>query len=123
MLEQASQLQVPTNMCNNIIKYSDSNFSFFTTVLPITESYIDYNKQHTKILLKGGKQLWCMWCSRVNLLERKTTLMCQECGKGFCRDKRNRLSCWPHHVARGGVPKAPKHGTRKRKMNECMESV
>ena len=83
MLEQASQLQVPTNMCNNIIKCSDSNSSCLTTVSPITESCTDYNKQHTKILLKGGKQLWCMWCSRVNLLESKNTLMFARMWKGL----------------------------------------
>ena len=47
--------------------------------------------------------------------------MCQECGKGFCRDKNNGLSCWSHHVALGGIPKPPKYGTRKKKLNECME--
>ena len=51
---------------------------------------------------KRGKQLRCMWCSRIKLVERKTTLKCLECGKCFCRDKNNRLSCWPHHVALGG---------------------
>ena len=118
MLEQASKLQVSTDLINNVIKCSDSN-SCHTTVSKITEYTGD--KQHTKIVLKGGKQLRCMWCSRVNLIERKTTLMCQECGKGFCRDENNGLSCWSHHVALGGVPKPPKYGTRKRKLNECME--
>ena len=61
-----------------------------------------------------------MWCSRANLLERKTSLICQECGKGFCRDERNRLSCWSHYIALGGVPKALKDGTRKRWINECI---
>ena len=96
MLEQAPQLQVSSDLINNVIKCSDSNCCH-TTVSPIT-SYTG-DKQHTKIVLKGGKQLRCMWCSRVNLIERKTTLICQECCKGFCRDKNNGLSCWSHHIA------------------------
>ena len=85
MLEHASQLQVCTNLINNVIEQSDSN-SCLTTV----SSFVAYtgNKQRTKIILKGGKQLRCMWCSRVNLLERKTTLMRQEYGMGFCRDEK-----------------------------------
>ena len=39
-------------------------------------------KPHTKIYLKN-KQVRCIRCSRVNLVEKKTTMMCQECGKGF----------------------------------------
>ena len=78
-------------------------------------------KPHTKIYLKN-KQVRCIWCSRVNLVEKKTTMMCQECGKGFCRDCSG-LSCWSHHVALGGVPAAPARGTKKRKVRECKEEV
>ena len=78
-------------------------------------------KPHTKIYLKN-KQVRCIWCSRVNLVEKKTTMMCQECGKGFCRDCSG-LSCWSHHVALGGVPVAPARGTKKRKVRECKEIV
>ena len=39
-------------------------------------------KPHTKIYLKN-KQVRCIWCSRVNLVEKKTTMMCQECEKVF----------------------------------------
>ena len=46
--------------------------------------------------------------------------MCQECGKGFCQDCSG-LSCWSHHVALGGVPAAPARGTKKRKVQECVE--
>ena len=120
MLQQASQLQVCTKMITNVIEHCDTNFCF-TTVSSITAC--TGNKQQPKIILKVGKQLRCMWCSRVNLLERKTTIMCQECGKGFCRDENNGLSCWSHHVALGGVPKAPRYGTRKRKLNECMDAL
>ena len=60
MLEQAPQLQVSIDLINNIIKYSDSN-SCHITVSLITAYTGD--KQHTKIVLKGGKQLQCMWCS------------------------------------------------------------
>ena len=72
---------------------------------------------HTKEILKGGKQLRCIWCSRVNLIERKTTLRCKECGKGFCRDESGN-GCWSNHLCYGGVPNAPKRGTKKRKVCE-----
>ncbi len=75
---------------------------------------------HTKIYLKN-KQVRCIWCSRVNLVDNKTTrMMCQECGKGFCRDCSG-LSCWSHHVALGGVPATPARGTKKRKVREYKE--
>ena len=68
---------------------------------------------HTKVFLAKGKQLRCIWCSRINLTHRKTTLKCKECGKGFCRDESGN-GCWSNHVCYGGVPIAPKRGTRKR---------
>ena len=72
---------------------------------------------HMKEFLKGG-QLRCIWCSRINLIERKTTLKCKECGKGFCRDETGN-GCWSNHLCYGGVPNAPKRGTKKRKV--CKE--
>ena len=72
---------------------------------------------HTKILLKDKKQLRCIWCSRVNLVHRKTTLKCKECGKGFCRDDRG-LGCWSHHVALNGCPIAPSRGTKRKAAKE-----
>ena len=77
-------------------------------------------QQHQKVYLKGGKQLHCMWCSRINLKEVKTTLMCQECGKGFCRDDSGR-TCWYLHVANGGVPQAPKRGLMKQRREQEQE--
>ena len=75
---------------------------------------------HTKVFLKRNKQLRCIWCSRVNLVERKTTMMCKECNKGFCRDGSG-YSCWSHHIACGGVPTAPSRGTKKRSVGEAQE--
>ena len=75
-------------------------------------------RNHTRIFLKGRKQVRCIWCSRVNLVERKTTMKCSECDKGFCRDNTG-YSCWSHHVCFGGVPQAPKKGTRKRLVREA----
>ena len=72
---------------------------------------------HTKIILKDKKQLRCIWCSRVNLVHRKTTLKCKECGKGFCRDDRG-LGCWSHHVALSGCPIAPARGTKRKTAKE-----
>ena len=68
---------------------------------------------HTKIFLDTKHQLRCIWCSRVNLLQWKTTLKCKECGKGFCRDSSG-SNCWSNHVCFGGVPACPKRGTHKR---------
>ena len=65
--------------------------------------------QHTKVWLKGGKQMRCVWCSRVNYNLRKTTLMCLECNKGFCRESTEQFF-WSHHVALGGCPPAPARG-------------
>ena len=104
MLDQASQSQAEstTGLTNKITIETNSQ----TTASLLTACTV--NKEHAKVILKKGKQLRCMWCSRVNLVDRKTTLKCLECGKGFCRDKNNGLSCWSHHVALGGGPKASK---------------
>ncbi len=72
---------------------------------------------HTREYLKKG-QLRCIWCSRVNLVEKKTTMKCMECGKGFCRDGSGN-DCWSFHVALGRVPQCPKRGTKKRKASEA----
>ena len=71
---------------------------------------------HTKVILKRGQQVRCIWCSRVNLKESKTTMKCLECNRGFCRDGSREY--WSHHVACGGVPNAPPRGSLKRKINE-----
>ena len=68
------------------------------------------NSQHTQNWLKNGKQVRCVWCSRINFTVRKTTLLCIECNKGFCRDTSGR-SCWLHHVAHGGYPVTPARGS------------
>ena len=110
MLDQASQSQAEsTDLSNEITIETTSQ----TSASPLTAC--TGNKEHTKVIL--------MWCSGVNLIERKTALKCLECGKGFCRDENNGLSCWSHHVALGGVPKSPRYGTKKRKLNECMSAV
>jgi len=88
-----------------------------STVSSVTEaSQAMHNTTHTREILKRN-QLRCIWCSRVNLVERKTTMRCKECNKGFCRDGSGN-GCWSHHVASGGVPSAPKKGTKKRLANE-----
>ena len=65
---------------------------------------------HTKQILKS--QIRCVWCRRVNLTHRKTTLKYKECGTEFCCDKSGHM-CWLHHLALGGCPLAPKRGTLK----------
>ena len=77
--------------------------------------------QHTKLWLKGGKQARCVWCSRVNFALKKTTMMCIECNKGFCRDNTGRF-CWSHHVALGGCPLAPARGKIQENMKRKADS-
>ena len=74
---------------------------------------------HTREYLKNKRQVRCIWCSRVNLIEKKTTMKCLECGFGFCRQG----SCWSHHVAMGGIPRAPKKGTKRRKVKDAICEV
>ena len=73
---------------------------------------------HTKVVLK--KQVRCIWCGRVNLIERKTTVMCEECNGGFCGDESGN-GCWSHHVCIGGVPPKPRKGTQKRKVRDISD--
>ena len=80
---------------------------------------------HTKLKMEPGKQVRCIWCSRAHLVERKSSLKCLQCGKGFCREETGRI-CWALHVAHGGIPGAPKKGTKKWKpsdMVECLEAI
>ena len=72
---------------------------------------------HTKVILEDRKQVRCIWCSRIHLIERKTTMKCLECDKGFCRDQGR--DCWSHHIALGGIPVSPKRGTKKRLIHDC----
>ena len=76
-------------------------------------SYEIQGSNHTRFYLARQKQIRCILCSRVNLIERKTTMKCKECYRFFCR----KMDCWSHHVACGGVQMQPKKGTRKRLPN------
>ena len=66
----------------------------------------------TQDYFKDKKQVWRIWCSRVDLIKKKTTMKCLECDFGFCRGG----SCWYHHVALDSVPAVLKKGTKKRKL-------
>merc|ERR1712071_154638 len=80
ILDDASQLG-NTGLIDNIIDCSNSN----SATTPVSHlKACTLNKEHTKAILKEGKQLQCMWC-----VERKTKLKCLECGKGCCRDDKN----------------------------------
>ena len=72
---------------------------------------------HTRLILPRNKQLRCIWCSRVHLVERKVTMKCKECGVGFCRTGSGR-DCWSHHVAMNGIPEAPQKGLKRRLCRE-----
>ena len=56
------------------------------TASTLTTEIINRNQSHTKSFLTAKKQMRCIWCSRVNLVQRKTTMKCSECDKDFCRD-------------------------------------
>ena len=98
---------------DNVVTVEPEETSMTTT----STLTVDTNMRHTKIFLTDKKQLRCIWCSRINLTERKTTMMCLQCGKGFCRDSSG-FGCWSHHIALGGIPCAPKKGTKKRLAGE-----
>ena len=100
--ERQSATSNPTPPVSNVETVS------LSTVSSLPSRLDNPSHVHTKSFLKGGKQVRCIWCSRVNLVERKTTLKCLERERGFCRE-----GCWSHHVAYGGVPVAPKKGTAK----------
>ena len=68
-------------------------------------------KLHTKIY-QIKKQLRFVRCSRVNLAEKKTITVCQECGKGFCQSC-SLLSFWFCHLALDGGLAALSRGTKK----------
>ena len=84
------------------------------TLLPVTnisntESVeTESERMHTMEFLKGRKQVRCIWCTCIHLIEKKITLMCFECNKGFYINH-----CWSHHVTHGGIPAAPKYGTKR----------
>ena len=109
LIDQAKAQQASTIPVTDITSTENTEIQSQVSQLSTTVSSLKYSI-HTQEFLKGGKQLRCIWCSRVNLIERKTTLRCLECNKGFCRNH-----CWSHHVAHGGAPVAPKYGTKKRK--------
>ena len=76
-----------------LISTSESQESSLTELSSVT-NHAQKNRVHTKVSLKGGKQLRCIWCSRIHLIpNRKATIMYQECGVGFCRDETGR-ACW-----------------------------
>ena len=91
----------------------NDSFSLESNPSSLSHEENRHKSSHTRVLL-GKKQVRCVWCSRVNLVDRKTTMKCLECDKGFCRDNSGR-ACWSHHVAMGACPVAPERG-RKRKL-------
>ena len=120
LMEEAEELEEKNKVCATVVDTvvaCDFGNSTSVSSLPIAKAC----SSHTKVILKNGKQLRCLWCSRVNLVERKIILKCLECGRGFCRDENNGLSCWSHHVALGGIPGAPKRGTKKMKLCSMFE--
>ena len=76
--------------------------------------------EHTMVVLESKRQVRCVWCSRVNLIQRKVTMICKQCDKGFCRATSGR-ECWSHHVAMNGLPPNPKKGTIRMRPSEVEE--
>ena len=73
--------------------------------------------KHTMVLLEGKKQVRCVWCSKVNLVQQKVSMICKECTKGFFRATSGR-ECWSHHVAINELPKNLKKGTKQMQPSE-----
>ena len=121
MLEEAEELEKQSNQQepapDEIILQVNG-----TTISSATSSSSIVKIQHTQEWLKWGKQVRCVWCSRVNFSVRKTTLLCIECNKGFCRDSSGR-NCWSHHLALGGCPKAPERGMIQKNMKRKLGEV
>ena len=107
MIETAEKSEIKRGRIRK--KYLPEVFCQNVTTSTISSPTI-HNSQHTQCYLKGGRQIRCVWCSRVNFTERKTTLLCVECDRGYCRDSSGR-GCWSHHVANGGCPVAPERGS------------
>ena len=55
-------------------------------------------------LQQRGRQVRCVWCSRVNGLTKYTKLVCVECGTGFCNNETTGRKCWVLHVRNNGAP-------------------
>ena len=73
------------------------------TLISLLSQEVNPGSIHTKEYMNKQKQVRCIWCIRVNLIERKTTMKCIECNRGFCRKR----DCWSHYVAYRGVPNQP----------------
>ena len=106
------------NQCTKTLRVQDEvpaindSFSIESNPSSISHASTKHLSSHTRILL-GKKQVRCIWCSRVNLVEQKTTKKCLEYDKVFFRDNSGR-TCWLHYVAMGACSVAPERG-RKRK--------
>ena len=50
-------------------------------------SYEIQGNDNTRVYLERKKQIRCIWCSRVNLIEKKTTMKCKECDRDFAEKR------------------------------------
>jgi len=113
MIDAAKKLKEKENSIATIVDV-DADTATTSSISLLTSPA---SSTHTKVLLEARKQVRCIWCSRIHLIERKTTMKCLECDKGFCRDQGR--DCWSHHIALGGIPVSPKRGTKKRLIHDC----
>ena len=74
---------------------------------------------HTRLILPRNKQLQCIWCSRVHLIERKVTMKYKECRVSFCRTSSGR-DCQSRHFAMNGILEAPREGQKRRLCKEVL---
>jgi len=82
-------------------------------ILSVTYTSVSVvNSIHTQVLLSSKNKIRCIWCSRVNLVEQKSTIKCLEYRKGFYRTT-TCIECWSDHVVMGYVPKFPVKGTKR----------
>ena len=117
MLEYANQLEERNSQDTSPPTTVEATSVSDVSSVSASKDSKTFSSSHTRVLLTSSKQVRCIWCSRVHLVDRKVTMKCQECGYGFCRDNSGR-DCWSHHVALGGIPQAPKKGTKKKRCNE-----
>ena len=109
MIEYEEILVESSSVCLSV---EESCASLITTAMTSI-----VNGLHTQVLLNSKKQIRCILCNRVYLIERKMTMKCAERGYGFYKTTIGQ-DCWLYHVTMCGVPKAPAKGTKRYRVHK-----
>ena len=114
-----------TNAANSISDAGDKSTTRSSTARSSTAtdsvslvSFPCNQTEHIQEFIPNKKQVRCIWCSRVGLVDQKVTMKCKECNAGFCRPAPG-INCWSKHICLGGVPQAPEKGTKRWLLLEC----